>query len=232
MARKGVETGPGIRPISRDEKRTLARMEGKLRGELAKGEALAHRIGSTFDAIARSQLYRHAFPTLRAYAEATFAQGYTTLWRYRRVAVRFSAREVKLHGTNKLSLGLDYIALTPEQERPRELFSLGIRVPAGKGVRVVAFRDAQVQEIKAAIDRLENPRAAEKTDDARAVKKRAALQSLLDPPKGSKRHAPKARAYETDDDTIRYDVVGVDEDDLDRVGRALIALGRTRKTAR
>ncbi|MEI8255811.1 MAG: hypothetical protein WCJ30_09075, partial [Deltaproteobacteria bacterium] len=100
----------------------LARMEARLRKLLARGESVGYEIGLAFGEIARAMDYRDAgFATLEEYANARFPQGYTTLKRYRTVASVFAKRLVLKHGMTKLSLGLEYIALTPEHERPSDL---------------------------------------------------------------------------------------------------------------
>src|SRR5262245_33176231 len=115
---------PRTQPISPDEHRTLSKMEEDLTALLAKGEKLAWETGRAFDERARSKLYQHKYASLVDYADARFAQGYTTLWRYRRVATRFEKDTVVKHGVSKLLLGLEYMEWTPEDERTDDLLSL------------------------------------------------------------------------------------------------------------
>jgi hypothetical protein len=214
---------PRIIPLSREEQRDQSAMEDELRAMLAEGEKLAWRIGRLFDQIARRKLYQHKFATLAEYADATFAQGYTTLWRYRRVATRFDEDSVGKHGVQKLILGLEYIEWTPEDERPADLLSLGIRVPDEDGkIRVVPFADTTTRELEAAVNRYkyagrdDAPKDAEPEADA--------LQKHLAASSDAKVPAPRVRA-KTGESGLRFDLLGVHTDDLPRVGKLLASFG-------
>ena len=221
------------------EHAALARAETKIHALLHRGEDAAWKAGRAFDALARAGLHHAAgFATLEEYAEARFPQGYRTLKRCRRVALAFRSATVIKYGTTKLDVALSYIALTPEHERASEIPSLVFRVPdkSGKKAIEVAFAKATVTQIERAIQLAKaKPTASDDVLHARAKRVRNELQTLVAAPKGTRRHAPAVRSHVTDDRGLRVDVVGVDLDDLERVGKALIAMGNrlraTRKAA-
>ena len=66
---------------------------------------------------------------------------------------------------------------------------------------------------------------------ARLKRARAALQARSAAPTGHARHAPLVRTHLTDVHQPRYDLVGIDADDLERVGQALIEAARVLRPA-
>jgi hypothetical protein len=71
------------------------------------GDANAWRIGRAVDKLISSQQHRDAnYTTFEEYANARFSKyGYSTLRRYRRVAVTFPRATVRVHRVSKLELG-------------------------------------------------------------------------------------------------------------------------------
>jgi hypothetical protein len=207
------------------ERRALGKLEARVIARLTKSEEDQWRAGRDFDRIATKGLH-HAggFATLEAYADARFKQGYSTLARYRLVSGIFSLATTRKHGMTRLALGLAYIGATPEHERPRDLLRLVVRVPDGARVVKVPFAKASKAQLEKAVSH-ENgkPHAADDAVTKRAKRVVAKLQPLVAAPKGATHHAPKIRAYASPNerDKLRIDVVGIDEDDLARVLRAL-----------
>lgn len=210
------------------ERKKLDALETRIHAMLDRGEALAWDVGKAFDAIARGGMHLDAgYPTLEAYADDRFEEGYRTLKRDRRVALAFARRTVVKYGTTKLDLALTYMAATPEHERAAEIDRLAIRLPVGKKLASVPFGKASVSQLEKAIKhRAALPTAHDDAKEARAKRRAHALQRAVAAPRGKHEHAPLVRAHVTDDGHLRFDVVGIDESDLGRVARALLAQAR------
>jgi hypothetical protein len=196
---------------------------GKL---LTKGESSAYKAGLLFDRIAKGQAYRERWGTLEAYAEAKFSQGFSTLKMYRRVAQAFSEKTVRKHGMVRLSAGLSYLDLLPIEHRAYDVLHLQIPVRAkeGKSVASVPFSKASLKQIERAIeDTQKHPAHDDHSASARLKRFCAELQQLVASPAGEHRHAPLARSHFTDANTVRFDLIGIDLDDVARVGEALVA---------
>ena len=213
------------------ERADLARLEARLRVLLARGEGSAWEVGRVFDDVASRGLHHAAgFATLAAYADARFAQGYTTLKRNRRVAMAFTKRTTVRHGVTKLHLGLLYIDATPEHERPAEIPRLEVRVP-GRGGQVVAkpFADCSTHELERAIEAaLAKPRETDDPATAKAKRVQADLQAAVAAPKGTHQHAPSVRAYPHPDHhgELQFDLRAVDLRDAPRVAKALLTAAK------
>ena len=133
---------------------------------------------------------------------------------------------MKKFGTTKLHLGLVYIGLTPEHETAQDIPSLSVRVPLGpKKVVEIPFAKVTTKQLELAIDilrRKPTPHDDELTSYAKSV--HSVLQAEVAAPKGSHRHAPGVRAYPHPDGqrAVRFDLLGVDLDDIVRGARALV----------
>ena len=77
---------------------------------------------------------------------------------------------------------------------------------------------------------LAKPDAYDDAATAHAKRARLAAQAAVASPKGQHLHAPSVRAHPHPEHPkkVRYDIVGIDEDDLARVAKALLALTRRR----
>jgi hypothetical protein len=114
------------------------------------------------------------------------------------------------------------IGLTPEHERPAEIPRLGIRVPYGSEFSIVPFEKATTTDLERAIALASGkPTAHDDVHQKSAKKLSSVLQAIVAAPKGTRRHAPVVRVHVTDDKHLRIDVIGIDQDDLARVARAL-----------
>ena len=229
-------TAPDARVTSADpkDKHDLARVEARMHALLARGEATAWDVGKLIDEVAARGLH-HAekFTTLEQWADARFPQGWGTLKRYRRVAQAFTRATTKKHGTWKLALGLQYIEATPEHEKPGEIPRLLVRVPAksGKAMELIPFVECKTKDLERAIEAaLSKPDAYDDKAEANAKRARMEAQAAVAAPKGVHLHAPLVRAHPHPEhpELVRYDVVGIDESDLARVARALLAIAKKR----
>ena len=114
---------------------------------------------------------------------------------------------------------------TPEHETAQDIPGLSVRVPLGpKQVVEIPFAKVTTKQLGAAIEGLRRkptPHDDELTSYAKAV--HSVLQAEVAAPKGSHRHAPAVRAYPHPDGrrAVRFDLLGVDLDDVLRIARAL-----------
>ena len=216
----------------------LVRVETRMRALLARGEATAWDVGRLIDEVATRGLH-HAekFTTLEEWADARFLQGWATLKRYRRVAKAFTRATTKKHGTWKLALGLQYIEATPEHEKPGEIPRLVVRVPtkSGKAMDPIPFAACKPKDLERAIEAaLAKPDAYDGVAEANAKRARTEAQAAVASPRDQHLHAPLVRAHPHPEhpELVRYDVVGIDEQDLGRVARALVAIAAKREKSR
>ncbi len=136
---------------------------------------------------------------------------------------------MKLHAVNKLDLGLSYIALTPEDEKPHDLLRLEIRVPVQGGVVAIPFSKVTPSQLEKAIELAQGkPTAHDGAAAARAKEIAPILQAAVAAPKGTHFHAPRTKVHPHADDRgkFRVSVNGIDLEDLPRVGIALAKVGR------
>lgn len=228
MARRSRDTTRFMKPA---ERKKLDALEKRIHAMLDRGESLAWDVGKAFDEIARGGMHLDAgYPTLEAYADDRFEEGYRTLKRDRRVALAFAKRTVVKYGTTKLDLALTYMSATPEHERAAEVDRLEVAVPVGTKLASVPFGKASVSQLEKAIKHATAlPTAHDDAKQARAKRRAHALQRAVAAPKGTHSHAPLVRAHVAEDGQLRFDVVGIDEADLARVARALLAQARSKK---
>ncbi|MEI8257330.1 MAG: hypothetical protein WCJ30_16775 [Deltaproteobacteria bacterium] len=228
---------PQIAVSLADPARRLATLEKQVERSLVRGESAAWDAGHHFDVIAKEMLYSKA-PlnlTLEQYAEKRFPQGYSTLKRYRRIATAFTRATTRKHGVTKLYAGLLYMDLLPDHHRPLELLRLVIPVVRAGSHRpvMVPFVQATSTEIDASAQQARTrPSAHDDVREARLKRARNALQASVAAPKGTMQHAPGVRAHESDAGKLRFDVIAIDLEDLERVGLALVEYGRKHATAR
>jgi hypothetical protein len=211
----------------------LARTEKTMRALLRQGERTAWTIGRIFDELARARLHRSAgFDSLARYADTRFVEGFRTLKRYRRVATAFAEATVERHGVTKLDLGLTYANVTGRHGGPADVLGLVIHVPA-KGTeeaRKVPFVRVTAGELaRAVLHAKKIPEHADGFAGLCAKRRRVELQALVAAPPGSHVPAPTVRSRTTHLGLVRFDLVGIDMDDLERVGRALIAMARKQR---
>jgi hypothetical protein len=89
------------------------------------------------------------FASVEAYADATFSFSHSATFQYVRVARAFSQAATTRYGVEKLDRGLLYIAKTPENELPKDLPTLKIRVPTEDGgVVKKPFADVTANELR------------------------------------------------------------------------------------
>lgn len=224
-----------VRMSSEDNKPTLSKREAaallskievKITAMLHRAEALAWQIGHEVDRIATEGLHlAEGYASLDAYLDARFPQGKTQLRVYRRVALAFEEASAKKHGVSKLDAGLTYLDAIGKSAEPRSLLSLIIKVPTdGKRVEGIPFAKATYTDLQRAIAAA---RLRPEKHDAAAVRaaKRAEalLQLAVAAPAGTYRHAPRVRVRPNPNGKggLRIDVMGIDGDDVKRIGEAL-----------
>lgn len=129
-------------------------------------------IGRRLLQIAELKLHRaRGYTSLEQYAAEQLNLSRAQVFQYMRVASAFSARIAETFGPEKLDRALQYIAATPENEKPEDIPTLSIQVPSedGRGVIAKPFAEVTVEELR---------RAAQAMRQARDGKQ----------PKGKKKH--------------------------------------------
>jgi hypothetical protein len=219
--------------------RQLSVIEAKITEQLRRNERGAWQVGKLIDQIATTALHIDAgYASLDIYLDQRFPQGYSTLRRYRRIAGTFDEPTVVKHGTSKLEAGLIYLeAAAPKDTDPRTLLSLDIKVPGDGAKRVttlIPFSKATNAEIQRAIAAARaEPENAADPQHRLAREWQIALQAAVAAPPGTFRHAPLVRVkpHPDKEGAARVDVIGIDLDDLTRVGKALHGVDTSTPTA-
>jgi hypothetical protein len=104
---------------------------------------------------------------------------------------------------------------------------------SGKDAQLIPFAKCHTRQLEKAIEAaLGKPDAYDDDATANAKRRRMEVQAVVAAPKGTHQHAPLVRAHPHPEHPkeVRYDVVGIDEDDLERVAKALLAFARKRAT--
>jgi hypothetical protein len=206
----------------------LQAIEAKITALLRKNEKGAWQVGKLIDHIATSNLHIEAgFASLDIYLDDRFPQGYSTLRRFRRVSLAFDESTVVKHGTSKLEAGLTYLEAVAAGNAPRWLLGAQIKVPgdgATKTETLVPFAKVTNAELQRAIlaARAE-PQNADDRASRLAREYQLSIQAAVAAPKGTFRHAPivRVKPHPDKEGAARVDVIGIDLDDLPRVGKAL-----------
>src|SRR5262249_37408368 len=135
MAKKGKTTRSSEPLLTKAEaKKTLAKATGTLRALVKQSERNAWQIGRKL-----TELDTLGVPEATGYASAAdYANDElgiprSTAFLYMRAAGAFSQSMVATFGVTKLNRALAYIAATPEEETPRDVPTLKIRVPDAEG---------------------------------------------------------------------------------------------------
>jgi hypothetical protein len=203
-------------------------LEEKIEEHLRRNERGAWQVGRLVDQIATTDVHLDAgYPSLDIYIDERFQQGYSTLRRYRRVSVAFEEATVIKYGISKLDAGLTYLDAVGLKSNPKALLSLDIKVPTDgekRTIRLVPFAKATNTQIQRAI--VAAHADPENTDDHAirlARQWQMSIQAAVAAPKGTFRHAPMVRVkpHPDKEGAARVDVIGIDLDDLTRVGKAL-----------
>ena len=206
----------------------LAIMETKIVEQLRRNERGAWQVGQLIDRIATTGVHLDAgFASLDTYLDERFPQGYSTLRRYRRVSIAYDEASVVRHGISKLDAGLSYLDAVGLSSDPNALLALDIKVP-GDGVSrtdsLVPFSKATNSEIQRAIVAARAvPENADDQAQRLAREWQLSIQAAVAAPKGTFRHAPivRVKPHPDKEGAARVDVIGIDLDDLTRVGKAL-----------
>jgi hypothetical protein len=217
----------------------LAKIEARIRSLLRGAEDHAWQVGRLVDKIATEQLHVAAGHTsLDQYLDGRFSQGYSTLRRFRRVALAFERDTVRKHGATKLDAGLRYLSATKGKAAPpTDVLAMTVRVPtdgASKQLATVAFRDATPTQLEAAIAAARARPEPHDEETLRAAKRiQSQVQVAVAAPEGTYRHAPLVRVkpHPTNAGQVRIDLLGIDGDDLDRIAEALLPLGAVTRGA-
>lgn len=190
----------------------LDRATKTIRGLQKDAARNAWRIGRALAQVTELGLHRaRGFASLEDYAAKSLDLSAGTAFLYMRVAQAFSETAVATFGPERLDRGLRYIAATPEDEAPKDLPTLKVRVRDDEGaVHEKDFSEVSLAELRAAT-------RAER-DVARPKKKRAAedttsllerVNAALDAAVGrAAARAAEVRLRETDGHTV-VDVRGV-----------------------
>jgi hypothetical protein len=148
----------------------------------------AWRIGRSLALVAELGLHRaRGFASLEEYAAKSLDLTAGTAFLYMRVAQAFSETAVATYGAERLDRGLRYIAATPEDEAPKELPTLKVRVRDDAGaVREKDFSEVTLVELRAATKaerEAARPRTKRAAEDTASLLERvnAALDAAVGP---------------------------------------------------
>jgi len=175
--------------LSQDSARlALDRATKSIRGLQKDVARNAWRIGRSLALVAELGLHRaRGFASLEAYAAKSLDLTAGTAFLYMRVAQAFSETAVATFGAERLDRGLRYIAATPEDESPKELPTLRVRVRDDDGaVREKDFAEVTLVELRAATKAERDaarPRTKRAAEDTAALLERvnAALDAAVGP---------------------------------------------------
>jgi len=107
-------------------------------------------------------------------------------YRYLRIAEHFNAKIAERYGIDKLRLVLRFMAITPAEERPGDVFSAQIRVRGKNGrFQSISVHEASATQLEEGIQ-LRQARLDQRRRAPRALRARAERvnQALPPPPKG------------------------------------------------
>lgn len=172
----------------------------------------AWRIGRALAQVAELGLHRaRGFSSLEAYAEKSLDLSAGTAFLYMRVAQAFSETAVATFGPERLDRGLRYIAATPEDETPKDLPTLKVRVRDDEGaVHEKDFSEVTLVELRAATQAERDaarPKKKRETEDRPALLEKA--NAALDAAVGrAAARAAEVRLREAEGKTV-VDVRGV-----------------------
>ncbi len=115
----------------------------------------AWQIGKRLAQVVELELFKAGgFATVEDYAEKTLRLARSTAFQYMRIAQSFSEEVAATFGIEKLDRGLAYIAKTKEDEKPKDIPKLKIRVPNGSGkVHAKTFETVTLRELRLAVRR-------------------------------------------------------------------------------
>jgi hypothetical protein len=208
-------------------KRALARSTKKLRA--LGGELRARQYAMGKELLLVQELRLHlagGFARLEDYAQKELGLSKDLAFKYMRVADAYTAKMVIAAGVEKLDEMLSYMALTPEEEKARDVATLRVKVP-DEGGRLIEmpFTETTVADLRAANAHQREERDTERDRSsipdsvaARAVKANRALDDEV-----GKKAAPLAnlRLEPTGAGEIFVQVTGVP---LSRAAKAFRAL--------
>jgi hypothetical protein len=123
-----------------------------------------HGIGRELLKVSELKLHlARGFSTIEEYAEKGAGLSAASAYQYMRVAEAFTAEVSGAFGVEKLDQALKYIALTPEDEEPKDVPDLRVEVPGENGQIVKKrFEDVTVADLRAASGRLRDKKSKAK----------------------------------------------------------------------
>ncbi len=149
----GARAGDPALPLSRAEATKALGKETRFLKALKTGTARNDwQIGRRLNQIAELELHVAAgFTTIQDYAERAAGIASSKTFSCMRVAEAFSEEAAAAFGIDKLEQGLVYIGRTPEDEKPKDVPKLMVRIPVDGGdVVEKPFAETTFRELRAA----------------------------------------------------------------------------------
>jgi hypothetical protein len=195
-------------------------------------------IGRRLAQVAELELHKaRGFSSIEDYAESELALSRDTAFLYMRVAQAFSETVAAAFGAEKLDRALRYIAATPEEEKPKDIPTLKIRVPPEDGgeAQQKPFEEVTIAELRRAVQAARGGKkkpGAKKKPTPKWLEEEAAAaidngHKALDKAVGRAAAATAdVTVRRTGDDKVVVDIRGVP---LERAGAAFKALAAAMK---
>jgi hypothetical protein len=209
-------------------KKVLEAATRRIRALLENASRTFHAVGLELNKVSELKLHRAAgYSNIEDYAEKEIGISSASAYQYMRVAGAFSAEICALYGVEKLDQALKYVALTPEEDSPREVVEGHIEVTDEDGKRTrKRFDRVTVADLRAANTSLREAKATGKTKRASVPESvaRKAVKANRDLDKSvGKRDAAAAvvKLRPSADGAIEVDVIGLP---LKRASAALRAV--------
>ena len=184
--------------MSKTQQAELKALEQKIVAARGRAGRDAWNIGAHLARIKQGELWRSGgYESFSDYLARGVDCSRASAYRYLRIAEHFNAEIAELYGIDKLLLVLRFMALTPAEERPGDIFVAQVRVRGENGrFRSVSVHEASAAQLEEGIlleqKRLEQRRRAPRTMQARAER---VSKALPEPPKGVSRQRVRLRKH-------------------------------------
>jgi len=184
--------------MSKTERAELKALEQKIVAARGRAGRDAWNIGAHLARIKRDELWRAGgYESFTDYVARGVNCSRASAYRYLRIAEHFNAEIAERYGIDKLVLVLRFMALTPAEERPGDIFAAQVRVRGKNGrFRSVSVNEASAAQLEEGIlieqRRLEQRRRVPRALQARVER---VSQALAEPPKGVSRQRVRLRKH-------------------------------------
>jgi len=160
---------------------TLRHLTREILERKARAAKTLYEIGARLNRIANERLYEaDGFEHFGDYLEAELDISPRTARRFMRIARHFNAQIAARYGSGKLDAALQYMSVTPQDERPGDILSATIRLRDEEGqFTTTVLHDASESEIRSATALLLDAREASKRIPQKLRRRTDALAKAL-----------------------------------------------------